>query len=103
MGIISKVADDQSSVTISINGQFNASVHREFRNAYKDKVEVPAKTDFIVDLANTDYMDSSALGMLLLLHEYAGGDAAKVIIKQPKKTIRDILEIAKFDRMFTII
>jgi len=103
MGIITQVANDQSSVTISITGLFNANVHREFRNAYKDKVEAPTKTHFIVDLSNTDYMDSAALGMLLLLHEYAGGNAAKVSIKHPKQNIRDILEIAKFDRMFTII
>jgi anti-anti-sigma factor len=102
MGITSQVSSDQKSVTISISGLFNASVHREFRDAYKDKVDTPAKTEFIVDLSLTEYMDSAALGMLLLLHEYAGGDAARVIIKDPNPYIRDILEIAKFDKIFTI-
>jgi anti-anti-sigma factor len=103
MGIISQVSSDQDSVTIGINGLFNAGVHREFRDAYKDKVENPAKAEFIVDLTQTEYMDSAALGMLLLLHEYAGGDHARVTIKNPNQNIRDILEIAKFDRIFTIL
>jgi anti-anti-sigma factor len=103
MGISTQVSSDQNCVTITISGQFNASVHREFRDAYKDKVKDPAKTTYIVDLSRTDYMDSAALGMLLLLHEYAGGSSAKVTIRQPNQYIHDILEIAKFDRMFTII
>ena len=102
MGINSQISSDQNTLTIAISGQFNASVHREFRNAYKDQVKDPVKLSYIVDLSRTDYMDSAALGMLLLLHEYAGGPSAKVTIKQPNQYIRDILEIAKFDKMFTI-
>lgn len=102
MGINTQVSSDQSTVTITISGQFNAGVHREFRDAYKDQVKFPNKAAYIVDLSRTEYMDSSALGMLLLLHEFAGGASAKVTIKQPNQYIRDVLEIAKFDKIFTI-
>lgn len=102
MGIITQVSNDQTTVTIQISGQFNAGIHREFRDAYKDRVENPNKAHYIIDLGKTDYMDSAALGMLLLLHDYVGGGNSSITIRQANDTIRGILEIAKFDRLFQI-
>lgn len=102
MTINTSVTEEHKTVTISISGQFNASMHREFRNAYKDSVENPSKYKFIVNLAKTDYMDSSALGMLLLLKEFVTTENGKVAIAQAPASIRDILEIAKFDTLFSL-
>lgn len=102
MSIHTAVSEEKKTVTINISGQFNATMHREFRDAYKDSVANPAGYSFIVNLAKTEYMDSSALGMLLLLKEHVGSDAKNVSITQANQTIRDILEIAKFDTLFTL-
>ncbi|MBD3670683.1 MAG: STAS domain-containing protein [Gammaproteobacteria bacterium] len=103
MSIHTQVSQDPPTVTISISGQFNAMLHREFRDAYKGRLENPTKGHYIVDLGKTEYMDSAALGMLLLLHEYAGGKSARVTIRNANQFIRDVLEIAKFDKMFDIV
>jgi anti-anti-sigma factor len=50
----------------------------------------------------TDYIDSSALGMLLLLREHAGNDKADITISGCKDEIRKILSIANFERLFNI-
>lgn len=102
MTINTTVSEEHKTVTIAITGQFNASMHREFREAYKNSVENPSSYKFIVNLSRADYMDSSALGMLLLLKEHIGTDANNVVISQANPTIRDILEIAKFDTLFTL-
>jgi len=102
MTINTTVSEEHKTVTINISGQFNASMHREFRNAYKDSVENPSNYRFIVNLAKADYMDSSALGMLLLLKEFVSNDKNNVTIAQAPAAIRDILEIAKFDTLFTL-
>ncbi|MDH5183250.1 MAG: STAS domain-containing protein [Gammaproteobacteria bacterium] len=102
MTINTTVSEEHKTVTIDISGQFNASMHREFRNAYKDSVENPASYKFIINLARADYMDSSALGMLLLLKEHVCNESDNIVITQANPTIRDILEIAKFDTMFTL-
>ena len=100
MAVNQKVADGGKQVTISVTDRFDFSVHREFREAYRASGG-PGVT-YSVDLAQTEYMDSSALGMLLLLKEHAGGDRASVVIRHAPPNIRKILEIANFHKLFAI-
>jgi anti-anti-sigma factor len=57
---------------------------------------------YVIDLQHTDYMDSSALGMLLVLREHAGSGSASVAITRCKPEVRKILQIANFERLFDI-
>ncbi len=98
--VTSSVNSDGRTVVITIKGRFDFQSHREFRDAY---AKHPGnKHQFVVDLSGTDYMDSSALGMLLLLREHAGGDRASVVISRPNPTINKILTIANFTKMFRV-
>ena len=47
-------------------------------------------------------MDSSALGMILLLKDYAANLSGTVVIKNPNEEVNKILEIAQFHRLLTI-
>jgi HptB-dependent secretion and biofilm anti anti-sigma factor len=84
---------------ISIHGSFAFSVYRQFRRACEG---ASAQHRFVVDLADADYMDSSALGMLLFLREQAGGEAARIEIANCNSVVRRILSIANFDKLFSI-
>ena len=95
------VNENGKRLVILINGRFDFTLHSEFRRAYRDH---PNEGDlqYQVDLSKVNYMDSSALGMLLLLREYAGGDSARVIIANPSPRVRKVLEIANFQKMFIL-
>ena len=99
MAVAVTVADDKKSATIKITGRFDFSVHNEFRKAYKD-ISLQGG-EYRVDLAKTDYLDSSALGMLLLLKEHAESDSSKVRIMNANNDVREILIIASFDKLFS--
>jgi anti-anti-sigma factor len=86
-------------VTIAITGRFDFHVNEEFRRAYASQ---PVGTAFIVDLSRAEYLDSSALGMLLLLRRHAGDKPEGVRLMGPSADVRRILEIAKFDRLCRI-
>ena len=86
-------------VHIHIIDRFDYSVHKEFREAYKYS---DPSAEFIIDMSKTSYMDSSALGMLLLLREYLGKDNSKISITGCTKEISTILEISKFQNLFNI-
>lgn len=88
------------TVTIAVTGKFDFNVHRDFREAYKVKANGESK--YVIDLSGTEYMDSSALGMLLLLREHAGGESARISIENARSEIKDILTIANFQKLFTI-
>lgn len=84
---------------IHIQGRFDFSVQAEFRKAYEC---VAPTMKFIIDFRNADYIDSSALGMLLLARDYAGGDSSKMEIINCGTEIQNILEISNFQKLFKI-
>jgi len=96
MGITTSATDDGKSVTIKVDGRFDFSVHKDFRNAYKD---YDGTKNYRVNLSSTEYLDSSALGMLLLLKKHADSN---VIIEKPNDEVNRVLTIANFDKVFKI-
>lgn len=99
MSISATPSESGSEVTISINGRFDFSLHKEFRDAYRD---FPPSVKYIIDMSKTEYMDSSALGMLLLLREHAGGDKSSIVITGCQPDIKKILTISNFQKLFEI-
>lgn len=85
--------------TIQLPNRFDFSVQSSFRQAYE---KAAPSSHFIVDFYKAEYMDSSALGMLLLLREYAGGEQARITLKHCCPEIINILEISNFQRLFEI-
>ena len=100
MPVNHQVSAQGDTRTLRIDGRFDFSMHRAFRELYE---QAPADiARFVIDLARTDYMDSSALGMLLLLREHVQGQRNRVRIVNCNADIRKILEIANFDKLFEI-
>ena len=100
MAITSTVSADGSQLTIYIQGRFDFSSHQDFRNAYEKLSKTPSR--FRVDLQGTSYLDSSALGMLLLLRDYAGGERADIEIVNCSQDVKKILLISNFEQLFSI-
>lgn len=92
---------DNNKVVIEISGKFDFSLNNEFRDAYKNNGDRNNST-FIVDLKSTEYMDSSGLGMILLLKEFCGHDKSRIVIQSPNSTIRRVLDISNFSNLVTI-
>lgn len=92
----------QNSIgTISPLSRFDFKSHREFKEAYESMIA--AKVNAIhISFAEASYMDSSALGMLLMLNDRAKESGISMELIHVKPPIREILEIANFQKLFTI-
>ncbi len=97
---ISINVSDNKVATIKIVGRFDFSLHNDFRKSYKD-VSL-SSGEYIVDLSSTEYLDSSALGMLLLLKEHAESQGCNVKLTSFSPDIKEILTIASFDKIFIL-
>lgn len=100
MSLPTQTSPDGSTLTIVMPDRFDFKVHRDLREAY-EKVEKRCSR-YVLDLRNTRYVDSSALGMLLQLREHAGGRGDSVRISNADAGVRDILKIANFHKLMTI-
>jgi len=89
-----------NELTVQVEGRFDFSAHQEFRDAY-EKTEDSVK-NYVIDMSRATYLDSSALGMLLLLRDHAGGDSANVRITKCNQDVKKILTISNFEQLFTI-
>ncbi len=93
-------SQDGKKLTIKIKGRFDFGKHQEFRDAYERQPRRPDSV--VVDLKDTTYLDSSALGMLLLLRDHAGGDESDVRVVHASSDVRKILAISNFEKLFDI-
>ena len=100
MTISSEVSQTGEELTITISGRFDFSLHQQFRDSYAELEKKPLK--YRIDMRDANYLDSSALGMLLILRDYAGGDNAEVEILNCNGDVRKILTISNFEQLFTI-
>jgi anti-anti-sigma factor len=98
MAITTSKQKQDGGLRIKISGRFDFSEHKAFRDAY-NQVD-PIATRFTLDLSETSYMDSAALGMLLVLRERAGGHRADITLTGCNESIKQILEISRFEQIF---
>ena len=100
MALKKQVSDDGNVLTITISGRFDISAYKDFGQAYADEVDSASK--FVIDMAECEYLDSSALGMLLMLRERTGSETDKIDIINLSPAIKNIFTMANFDKLFNI-
>ena len=90
-------SDNNGTVTLRLTGRFDFRLIKEFHEMLKKDPRT-----WVVDFSGVEYVDSSALGMLLLLRDHVKGDGQRVRLRGAHGHPRDVLLMAKFDRMFTL-
>lgn len=100
MQIANEVSGDRA--TLKLGGRFDFHSHRDFRSAYEKILETGAVREIVIDFGGVDYLDSSALGMLLLLREKAEGTGKNVVLAELRGTVKQVLDIANFGKLFSI-
>lgn len=101
MSINSNISDDGKTLVISIEGRFDVSCHKSFSDAYTDKLT--SVSTVVMDLANLEYIDSSGLGMMLMLKEKAAAEKADIQIINPSAGVMKIFKTTNYDKLFNII
>lgn len=87
---------------IRLAGRFDFNTHREFRAAYEPLLVDSAVRSVTVDFGGVDYLDSSALGMLLMLRDKLGGVNKDVSLAGVSGNVKQVLDIANFGKLFQI-
>jgi HptB-dependent secretion and biofilm anti anti-sigma factor len=96
------VSNRDGKMVLVLQGRFDFNSHREFREAVDQAIN-GATRDIQVDLAGVDYLDSSALGMLLMLRERAKGSGKEVELANARGSVKQVIDIANFGKLFSLV
>lgn len=91
-----------NQATLTLNGRFDFNVHRDFKEAYMSLLNDAVVQTLSINLSGVEYLDSSALGMLLMLRERVLAANKQIALTNPNETVMKILDIANFKKLFTI-
>lgn len=91
-----------NTVRIILNGRFDFNSQRQFRSTYDAPLNDNAVHTLEIDLGDVEYLDSSALGMLLLLKERTANAKKELVLANCRGTVQQVLEVANFHKLFTM-
>lgn len=92
-----------SENTIRLASRFDYSYHREFNEAYVPLLDEPTVKKIVLDFSTVQYIDSSALGMMVLLQKKALNVGKAVVVKSAKGEAAEILRMANMQKLFEFL
>lgn len=85
---------------IRVSGKLDFNCLAEFRTAYSTDEAGSAR--IVLDLQQTDSIDSSALGMFLNMQRELGKADREISIINANPVVSEVLKIAHFNKLFDI-
>jgi anti-anti-sigma factor len=88
--------------TLSLHGRFDLAGFRTFRDSYESVLQQEWISTVEVDLSEVKSLDSSALGMLLVLREAVEQRGRALVLVTGPGLVRRELAVAQFNQIFAI-
>lgn len=96
-----EVSNNDGKAVLSLPETFDFNCVEAFRKSYEG-ISIPGLRTLVIDLRSTEYMDSSALGMLIQMQKHFEGKVTDFKIVNCRANIKKVLSISRFDRRFDI-
>lgn len=97
------VVSMENKSVVKLTGRLDFKGHRAFNEACTPLLQQPGVRTVDINLAGIDYIDSSGLGLLMLLNEKAQAAGKDVVLSHPQHTVLQILNIANMGQLFDIV
>lgn len=88
---------------VLLPSQFDYAYHKEFQRQCSEYIDDASVDGIVFDFSRVEYLDSSALGMMLMWQRRAVAAHKKMMIKGAKGTTAQILAMANMQRIFEYI
>jgi anti-anti-sigma factor len=88
--------------TLRLAGRFDTQNSLALRNAAKPLLGAEDVSALVIDLEQVSFIDSSGLGLLLLLREQATAVGKSIILSRCSPEVMKVLSITQFHRLFTM-
>lgn len=92
---------DAAGLHVSLRGRFTFADHQSFRDLIATFQGYRGKT-VVLDMAGLEFIDSAAMGMLLLARETAVSNGINTVIRNASGKVRSLMQVARFDQLFSV-
>ncbi len=87
---------------LRLEGNFTYTQRKTFQEVLKtictDQVD-----EVVIDLSQVAFLDSAALGLLMISHRQLGAERRKLSLAHPQPTVRQIIELANLHKTISIV
>lgn len=92
-----------ATTTITLPNRFDYSYHVEFQRQCTEYIDDVSVKEIVFDFSRVEYVDSAALGMMMMWQRRTVASNKKAFIKGAKGAAAQILEMANMQRLFQFI
>ncbi|PKU24181.1 STAS domain-containing protein [Telmatospirillum siberiense] len=96
----SRIQKGGDAVELFLEGRFTFADHESFRHIIEELGADAPPRQCTIDLTEVSYLDSAAVGMLLLMRERF--DRSKITLKGGSSSVKELIRIAKLGTLFDI-
>lgn len=97
-----RINTGQGRCEIFFSGKFTFADNAAFKEVLA-LVENPEIRSFVLDFAQVEFIDSSVLGMLMILRNEGGNHGQSVTIRGAQGQVDKVMRLSQFDTKFTMI
>ena len=97
--IQTRTTSNNKGLVIDVVGYFSVNCLKAFRQAFESRDIFPR---YAVNMQQCQGIDSSGLGMLLLLRDFSKLEQEDLLITHCPTDVHNVLRYANFDQLFTI-
>ena len=90
------------TATLKLEGNFTYTQRKAFQEAFKALGTLNVE-QVIIDLSQVAFLDSAALGLLMVTHRQSLADKRKLSLAYPQPTVRQIIELANLHKTIPLI
>ncbi|MFO0388323.1 MAG: STAS domain-containing protein [Alphaproteobacteria bacterium] len=95
------IQQNQDTLDVRMSGKFTFSDHPIFRQII-EKMSDPNIRQIIFYMERIEFVDSAALGMLLLSHDEAEKNGKKIVISGIHGQVKKMFDAARLGTLFTL-
>ena len=88
--------------TLRLEGNFTYTQRKAFQEALKT-VSANQVEEVVIDLSQVAFLDSAALGLLMISHRQLEAERRKLSLAYPQPTVRQIIELANLHKTIPMI
>lgn len=85
-----------------LSGRFDYTTRNQFMAEIDNVVAQGVPPEIRIDMGALEYIDSSALGMLLMFRDKAKKHDKTIVLHNAHGYVRQVIDTAQFDRLFTV-